>query len=312
MTRATTYTDPVIGAEGLLADDNPSFSISRAVETAAGIGFGKVVGRGTDRDKQVTVGGATPIGIVCRTRDTESTTTSVLLYEEAKILRMGFVHLLITTAGNAGTALCYNTTTGVVDSGVPGGGEVAFTGELMVDSAGGDVCLCWVDFSASLSEETRLAACELAVGTTLPAVDAAFAALFTGMGVSVGISPVMVKFNDLDMKADESEKTAALPGTATSYFIPMGAFIHCVTGSGTPDGDGTINIGTATGGTQIASAMVATGVTAVHAVKHNSLTAAVTAAPAGNATLYCNVESPDGDAGTCVYDVYLYGIQIGA
>jgi len=312
MTRNTTYTAPVVGAAGLIAGDNPAFLVSRAVETAAGIGFGLVVGRGTDRDKQVTVGGATPFGVTCRTRDTESSAEGYLLYEEAKIMRMGFIHLLITTAANAGTALCYRTATGVIDSGTPGGGEVAFSGELMVDSAGGDVCLCWVDFSASLNEETRLAAVELLTGTTLPAVDAAFAALFAGMGVSVGISPVMVKFNDLDMKADESEKTAALPGTATSYFIPMGLFLHCVTGSGTPDGDGTINIGTSTGGTQIASAAACTGITAAHAVKHNSLTAAVTAAPAGNATLYCNVESPDGDAGTCVYDVYLYGIQVGA
>lgn len=312
MTRATTYTAPV-KASGLIADDNPSFTVSRAVETAAGVSFGVVVQRGTDRNTQCKIGGTVPIGIACRSRDTENTTAEQYnLYEEAKIITCGFVYLYQASSGNAGAALCFNTTTGVVDNGAPGGGQQAFGGVLMEDSAGADVCLCWVDFTAETAQEARIAACELAVGTTLPAVDAAFAALFAGMGAAVGISPVLVKFHDLDMKTDESEKTAALPGTATSYFIPMGAFIHCVTGSGTPDGDGTINIGTSTGGTQITSAMVATGITAVHAVKHNALTAAVTAAPAGNATLYCNVESPDGDAGTCVYDVYLYGIQVGA
>lgn len=312
MTRATTYTDPVVGANGLIADDNPSFTISRAVETAAGIGFGCVVSRGTDRDNQIVIGGATPLGIACRTRDTLSTGEAYLQYEDAKVIRCGFVYLYQASSGNAGAALCYNSTTGVVDNGSPGGGQVAFGGELMEDSAGSDVCLCWVDFTAALNVETRLAACELAVGTTLPAVDAAFDALFDGMGVSVGISPVIVKFNDLDMKTDESEKTGTLPGTNASKFIPFCFLARCVTGSGSPDGDGTINIGTSTGGTQIGSAVACTGITAAGASKATFLTTAVGAAIAGDATIYCNVEAPDGDAGTCVYDCYLIGWQVGA
>jgi hypothetical protein len=312
MTRATTYTDPVVGANGLIADDNPSFTISRAVETAAGIGFGCVVSRGTDRDNQCGLGGATPLGIACRTRDTLSTGESYKQYEDCKIVRCGFVYLYQASSGNAGAALCYNTTTGIVDNGTPGGGQVAFSGELMEDSAGADVCLCWVDFTAALDVETRLAAVELLTGTTLPAVDAAFDALFDGMGVATGISPVLVKFNDLDMKTDESEKTATLPGTATSTFVPIGVIYKCVTGSSSPDGDGTINLGTSTGGTQIQSAGACTGITGVGLSRHIPLAAAASAAIAGNATLYCNVESPDGDAGTCVYDVYLYGYQVGA
>lgn len=312
MTRNTTYTDPVRGAGGLVADDNPTVTISRAVETAAGVTFGRMVSRGTDRDTQCVIGGATPLGIAVRTRDTESYAEKYLQYEDARILRSGFVYLTITTAANAGAALCYNSTTGVIDSGSPGAGEVAFGGQLMQDSAGGDVCLCWVDITANDIDEARLAAVELATGTTLPAVDAAFDALFVGMGVSTGISPIMVKFNDLDMKTDESEKTGALPGTSGSKFIPTGVACRCVTGSGSPDGDGTINIGTSTGGTQIVSALACTGITAAGATKFTALTTAVGAAIAGNATLYCNVESPDGDAGTVVYDVYLIGIQVGA
>lgn len=312
MTRNTTYTDPVRGAGGLLADDNPTVTISRAVETAAGITFGCMVSRGTDRDNQCALGGATPLGIAVRTRDTESYAEKYLQYETARIVRSGFVYLTIATAANAGAALCYNTTTGAIDSGSPGAGEVAFGGQLMQDSAGGDVCLCWVDITANDVDETRLAAVELATGTTLPAVDAGFAALFAGMGVAAGISPVMVKFNDLDMKTDESEKTATLPGTAASFFFPIGYAFRCVTGSGSPDGDGTINIGTSTGGTEILSAGACTGITAVNKIRHAPLAAATYSGIAGNATLYCNVESPDGDAGTCVYDVYLYGIQVGA
>lgn len=311
MTRATSYAAPTIGANGLLGDDNPAFTISRAVETSAGIGFGCVVGRGTDRNKQVTIGGSTPIGIVCRTRDTQSQAETVLLYEEAKIVRCGFVYLYLATSGNAGSPLCYNTTTGIADAGSPGGGQLAFAGELMEDAAGSDVQLCWVDFTASLDVETRLAAAELAVGTTLPAVDAGFTALFAGMGAAVGFSPSCVKFNDLDMKADESEKTGVLPGTGTSRFIPSGIFVRCVTGSGSPDGDGTINIGTSTGGVQVVSGFACTGITAAGTCRYIPM-AALACIIAGNATLYCNVESPDGDAGTCVYDVYLMGWQVGA
>lgn len=312
MTRATTYTAPVKGVPGLLADDNPVFTISRAVETAAGIGFGLVCSRGTDKDKQIVLGGATPLGIVCRSQYYDNGAESVAQYEEAKIIRCGFVYLNIATTANAGSALCYRTATGVVDSGAPGGGEVAFAGELMEGVTGGDNALCWVDFTAGLDVETRLAACELAVGTTLPAVDAALQALFTGMGVAVGISSIMVKFNDLDMKTDESEKTAALPGTAASFFIPMHYAFRCVTASGTPDGDGTINIGTSTGGTEILSAGACTGITALNKVRSVPVTAGAFSGIAGNATLYCNVESPDGDAGTVVYDVYLFGLQVGA
>lgn len=313
MTRHTTYTDPVAGLAGQIVDANVAITISRAVETAAGIAFGLVVGRGTDRDTQVTTGGATPLGIVARHQYADAGAASVDQYDEATILRNGFVWITPATAGNAGAALNYNTTTGVIDTGAAGGGEVAIAGELMTDAAGsGAPAIAWVDFSAQGSVESRLAAVELASGTTLPAVDAGFTALFAGMGVAAGISPVMVKFNDLDMKTDESEKSAALPGTSTSFFFPCGYAFRCVTGSGSPDGDGTINIGTTSGGTELLSAGACTGITAVNKVRHAPLAAATYSGIAGNATLYCNVESPDGDAGTCVYDVYLYGIQVGA
>lgn len=313
MTRATSYAAPSAGAAGLIADENPSVTITRMVETAAGAGFGIMCGRGTDRNKQATIGGSVPLGVVCRTQYTESVSESVALYEEAKLLRMGMVYLGLADAGNAGSALCYNTTTGVFSCGSPGAGEIAVPGETMEDAAGsGAVALCWIDLTYPTAEEVRLAACELAVGTTLPAVDTAFQALFTGAGIAVGISPILVKFASVDMKADESEITAALPGTAASKFVALGMFARCKTASGTPDGDGTINIGTSTGGTQIASAAACTGIVALGASKHNAFSTAVAAAVAGNATLYCNVEAPDGDAGTCVYDVYLYGYQVGA
>jgi hypothetical protein len=311
MTRATSYAAPQKGAAGLLGDMNPAFTLSRAVETSGGIAFGVVVSRGTDRNKQCVVGGAVPLGVTCRTQDTESIAESYLQYETAKICHCGFVYLTLIDSANAGSALNYNTTTGLCGAGAPGGGELALPGELMEDSTAGTPALCWINIHAAVDYETRLAAAELAVGTTLPAVDAALQALFTGMGTGVGSSLCVVKISDLDMKTDESEKTAALPGTAGSTFAPIGYILKCVTGSGSPDGDGTVNIGITTGGAEIVSAGVCTGITDVGKTRFAPLAANVTEI-AGNATIYANVESPDGDAGTCVYDVYLIGYQVGA
>lgn len=113
----------------------------------------------------------------------------------------------------------------------------------------------------------------------------------------------------LDIKVDESEKSAALSGLVGKHFIPTHLILTVVTNVGALNADGTINIGTAADGAQIAAAVALTGLTAVGATRVVPLTAQ-TQTILGNATLYANVESAETGVGTLELDVFIVGRQV--
>jgi hypothetical protein len=113
----------------------------------------------------------------------------------------------------------------------------------------------------------------------------------------------------LDIKADESEKSAALTGLVGKHFIPTHLVLTVTTNVGALNANGTINIGTGADGAQIAAAVALTGLTAVGATRIVPL-AAMTQTILGNATLYANVEAADTGAGTLAIDVWVIGRQV--
>lgn len=113
----------------------------------------------------------------------------------------------------------------------------------------------------------------------------------------------------LDIKTDEQDKSAALTGDAAKAFCPMFLVLKVVTNVGALNSDGTLNVGTAADGSDIASGIALTGLTAVGAARVVFL-GTNTASILGNATLHANVESAETGAGTLELDVYVIGRQI--
>lgn len=113
----------------------------------------------------------------------------------------------------------------------------------------------------------------------------------------------------LDMKTDEHDHAAVLTGLVGNHFIPTHLIITVVTNAGALNGDGTINIGTAADGAQIAAAVATTGLTAVGATRIVPL-AAQTQTILGNADLHANVEAAETGVGTMEVDVWIIGRQV--
>lgn len=132
---------------GMLADVQNHDIISRAIETVAGADFGIAVSRGTDKDKQAIIGGATGfLGITVRSLERENANNDTVKYSEtetAAIIRVGYIYAACPSGCNPGDAVNFVEATGVLDSGAPSG-----VGETGIDDA---------------SWETTAAAGELAV-----------------------------------------------------------------------------------------------------------------------------------------------------
>lgn len=146
MSAQTSYgiNQPVAYAGQLFAQ-SPHDIISRLVEGAAGIGFGVVVSRGTDKDTQALIGGTTGIlGITVRALDRESDDAAGAIEyaetESAAIIRDGYIWAVCPTGCVPGDAVNYTEATGVLDSGAPVG-----VGETGLDD-------CYWDSTASAGE----------------------------------------------------------------------------------------------------------------------------------------------------------------
>lgn len=100
---------------------------SRLVETAAGLEFGVAVSRGTDKDKQVALGGTDFLGITVRSLEREgAANTGDIKYsqkESAGVMRKGAVWVVCPAGCNPGDQVKYDNTTGVLDAGSAGAGE---------------------------------------------------------------------------------------------------------------------------------------------------------------------------------------------
>lgn len=131
MSAQTSYTLNISkGLPGLIYDLSTKDVVSRAVETTAGADFGIVVSRGTDKEKQIVIGGADVLGVTVREISREGSADGSIKYsakEAAGVMRKGYIWATIPTGGTAGAALKYNTTTGVIDAGAPAAGEAALT-----------------------------------------------------------------------------------------------------------------------------------------------------------------------------------------
>lgn len=131
---AYTIAQPIAYA-GLIYALHPSDIDSRDVETTAGIEFGVAVGRGSDADRQVDLGGAPAdfLGITVRDLSQEAAAnTGAILYEEnstASILRRGYIWAVCPAGCAPGEAVFYVNATGVLDQGT------ASTGETQLDRA---------------------------------------------------------------------------------------------------------------------------------------------------------------------------------
>lgn len=106
------------------------------VETAAGIGYGVVVSRGTSTGKQIVVGGTAVVGVTVRPETSFGDGSADLTnpgiysqYKEAGVMRRGYIRLACTGTASAGSRLIsYNTTTGAIVLGAPGSGEARIYG----------------------------------------------------------------------------------------------------------------------------------------------------------------------------------------
>lgn len=129
MSAQTSYATNIrMALAGMLADLHNHDIVSRSVETAAGVDFGVAVSRGTDKDNQAVVGGATGfLGITVRSLDREgAANTGLTKYSEketAAILRDGYIYTVCPTGCNPGDAVKYVDATGILDSGAATAGQ---------------------------------------------------------------------------------------------------------------------------------------------------------------------------------------------
>ena len=127
MSAQTTYAiNQAVAYAGAIFANAPKDVISRAVETAAGIAFGVVVSRGTDKDKECILGGTTGIlGVSIRSLDREADDAAGAIeysqYETAGIMRDGYIWAVCPTGCVPGDAVNFVEATGVLDSGAPAG-----------------------------------------------------------------------------------------------------------------------------------------------------------------------------------------------
>lgn len=130
----TEYNERMSAARvGMIANEEPKLLISRTVEDALGIGFGKVVTQGvTDTgctaDLDSTASGALDaynfLGITCMDRGTRPATPDVFAEgESALIMRKGVLWVLTSATVNAGDDVYVTLSTGALHT-TSGGGNV--------------------------------------------------------------------------------------------------------------------------------------------------------------------------------------------
>jgi hypothetical protein len=133
MSAQTTYSIRLGKAyAGLIYAKAPHDIVSRAVETAAGIGFGVAVTRGTDPDKQVVLAtSANFLGITVRSLEKEGGDAGAIRWnvkETAGIMRAGYIWAVCPTGCVPGNAVNYADGTGILDSGAAGASETQLDG----------------------------------------------------------------------------------------------------------------------------------------------------------------------------------------
>lgn len=131
----TTYSENIDAARaGMIADTQAQLNtVSRTVETAAGIGFGIVVDQGSEDNGVVAVSGSTtdPVGFTVRERSVNPETPNKFAqYDTARIMNKGVIWATVTDAGgvSAGDDVWLTLSTGALsnaDAGVGDGLQLA-------------------------------------------------------------------------------------------------------------------------------------------------------------------------------------------
>lgn len=138
---------------GLIYAQAPHDIVSRAVETAAGIGFGVAVKRGTDADKQIDLAGSADfLGITIRSLEQEGDQAAAIQwdqYETAGVLREGYIWAVCPAGCTPGAAVKYTDDTGVLDAGAAGVGETQLDGATWeTTAAAGELAVIRLESSA--------------------------------------------------------------------------------------------------------------------------------------------------------------------
>ena len=141
---------------GMIADVQFQNNIVSRVLESATIYPGLIVSRGTDKERQVVVGGAAAIGAVVRSLDAENNAANELQYaakDTLGIMVAGVIWVELANTGSPGDAICYATATGIVSAGAPGGGQVALNGRLDSEvTANGDLArIVLIDPAAAIT-----------------------------------------------------------------------------------------------------------------------------------------------------------------
>lgn len=133
MSAQTSYSikQPVAYA-GMIYAQAPHDIVSKSVETVAGIGFGVAVSRGTDKDRQIVLGGTAFTGITIRSLDKEGAASTAAVKwnetETAGVMRSGYIWAICPSGCNPGDKVNYVNATGVIDSGTASAGETQLDG----------------------------------------------------------------------------------------------------------------------------------------------------------------------------------------
>jgi len=153
MTAQISYTiNQGVALAGLLFSlENKTIS-SRAAEGAAGIEFGFPVSRGTDKDKQVTLGGTDFFGFAVRSLEREGVYgTGATKYDEKETvgcLRSGSLWVPCVAGCVPGDTVKYDSTTGAVTTGTAGVGEVQLDGAVWdTTAAAGELAVLRIETS---------------------------------------------------------------------------------------------------------------------------------------------------------------------
>lgn len=139
---------------GLIYAQAPHDIVSRAVETAAGIGFGVAVTRGTDADRQIDLAGsASFLGITIRSLEHEgAANTGAIKWDEtetAGVMRKGYIWAVCPAGCVPGDAVKYTDGTGVLNAGAAGADETQLDGATWeTTAAAGELAVIRLETSA--------------------------------------------------------------------------------------------------------------------------------------------------------------------
>ena len=117
---------------GMVFAQAPSDIISRSIEGGS-VAFGVAVSRGTDKDNQAIIGGASGfLGLTIRSVEREGAINSgdldYSVQETAGIIRDGYVYITCPAGCVPGNLVKFDNVTGILDTGAAGVGETQISG----------------------------------------------------------------------------------------------------------------------------------------------------------------------------------------